>query len=109
MAAVAPSAVARATRRAEARAGSSPGIPRADQEAHDQPEVVAGDAHGVALLQVPAAAQPGPGQREAALDRPGPEPGRLPGRTRAQPGAVVVDGPTRLPVAAPAARPRRLP
>src|ERR1043166_3534847 len=30
-----------------------------DQEAHDQPEVVAGDVHEVALLQVLPPAQPG--------------------------------------------------
>src|SRR5689334_1630708 len=80
-----------------------------DQEARDQAEVVAGDVHEVALLQVLPPAQPGPahpaaveGQREAPLDQLGPELERLPGHPGAEPGPVVVDRPTGRLVAAPA-------
>ena len=92
------------------RAGQElPRGPGTDQEPHDQAEIVAGDVHQVALVQVLAAAQPGPahaaaieGQGEAALDQLGPELERFPGHARAQPGAVVVDRPPGLLVAVPA-------
>jgi hypothetical protein len=67
----------------QARRGAGqelPRGPRADQEAHDQPEVVAGDVHQVTLLEVLPTTQPGPahaaaveGQREAALAQLGPK------------------------------------
>src|SRR4051794_11470611 len=98
------------------RAGQElPRGPGADQEAHDQAEVVARHVHEVALLQVLAAAQPGPAhaapvedQREAPLDQLGPEPERLLGHPRAQPGAVVVHRSSGLGIAAPAADACRL-
>ena len=55
-----------------------------DQEPHDQAEIVAGDVHEVAFVQVLAAAQPGAthaatveGQGEAALDQLGAQLERL--------------------------------
>ncbi len=57
-----------------------------DRQAHDQAEIVAGDMHAMALVQVLAAAQPGSthaatieDESEAALDQLGSEPERLPG------------------------------
>src|SRR5687768_15716877 len=80
-----------------------------DQQAHEQPEIVAGDMHEIALAQVLAAAQPGAPhaaavehESEAALDQLGPELERFPGHPGAQPGAGVVHRPTRLLVAVPA-------
>ena len=59
----------------------------ADREPHDQAEIVAGDVHQIALVQVLAAAQPGSahaatveGEGEAALDQPGPQLERFLGR-----------------------------
>ena len=60
----------------------------ADQEAHQQSEIVAGDVEEIALVNVITASQPGPahaaaieGEREAALDDLGPELEGLPGGT----------------------------
>ena len=82
----------------------------AGQEAHDQPNVVAGDVQEVAFLDVRPAAQPGSAhaatiedQGEAALAELGAElEGRL-GDAGQEAGAVVVDGSSSGVIAAPAA------
>ena len=73
-------AVVRSIRCAECTGQELPWGPGTDQEPHDQAEIVAGDVHEVALVQVLAAAQPGAthaatieGEGEAALDQLGPE------------------------------------
>src|SRR4051794_41886558 len=109
MTSAAPSADAR-TSQVRRRPGQElPRGPGADQQAHDQPEVVAGDVHEVALLQVLPPPQPGAAhaaaverQREAALDPLRPELERLPGHPGAEPGPVVVDRAAGFLVAAPA-------
>ena len=84
----APSAAVRTSRCAATRAKNSRRGAGADQEPHDQAEIVAGDVHEVAFVQVLAATQPGAahaatieGQGEAALDQLGPELERFLGHT----------------------------
>ena len=62
--------------------------PGTDQEPHDQAEIVAGDVHEVAFVQVLAAAQPCTahaatieGEGKAALDQLGPQLERFLGHT----------------------------
>ena len=81
----------------------------ADQQAHDQAEIVAGNVRQMAPAQIVPPAQPGPAhpapvehRREAVLDQLRPELERLLGHAPAQPGAVVVHGPTGLLVTTPA-------
>ena len=74
-----PSAVVRTSRCAATRANELPWGAGADQEPHDQAEIVAGDVDEVALVQVRAATQPRTahattieGEGKAALDQLGP-------------------------------------
>ena len=53
-----PSAVARTRRCADDAGQELPWGAGTDQEPHDQAEIVAGDVHEVAFVQVLAAAQP---------------------------------------------------
>src|SRR3954447_14402327 len=72
----APSAVARASRCPDTPVRNSLSGPGPDQEPHHQPEIVAGDVHQAALLQVLAATPPRAahaaaveGEGEATLDQ----------------------------------------
>ena len=76
----APSAVVRSQQVRRCAGQELPWGAGTDQEPHDQAEIVAGDVDQIALVQVLAAAQPGPahaaaveGEGEAALDQLGPQ------------------------------------
>ena len=95
----------------EPEVGRRPRGSGAEQVAHQEPEIVSGDVDQVTLGDVVAPAQPGPPHatpvehvRERPLAQHRPQQERDPGHAREQPGAIGVDRPPGVIVAAPVRR-----